>query len=94
MLEHIGTFVNLNWLCWVSCGRLGHIDIRLLSFLATSIRLLLFLPIERVLYSCQEYRVVLTNVFLIADSDLVTLIIYDGLENSIRIEVLFLPERH
>ena len=52
------------------------------------------LPVISILYPCQQYRVVLANVFFLSDSDLITLVIDDGLEHATRVQILFLAERH
>lgn len=92
MLEDGLALVYL-WLRTLSRSRRHrHIIIRLFPFLAAS--LLFFLPVESILNPCQQNGVVLANVFLIADGDLVTLIIHDGLEHAIRVQIFLLTQRH
>lgn len=72
-------------------SRSDHRDIwlRLLDLL-----FLLLLPVESVLNARQQHRVVFADVLLIADRDLVALVIKHGLQHTAGVQILLLSNGH
>jgi len=56
--------------------------------------LLLLFPIKSILDTRQEHHVVLADVFFFADGHLVTLVVKDGLKDTVRVEVLLATDCH